>query len=33
MEGYKWLIVFITQFRLYKILVTLFSLYNTPAIF
>jgi hypothetical protein len=33
MEGYKWLIAFITQFRLYKILITLFSLCNTPAIF
>jgi len=32
-EGYKWLIVFITQFGLYEILVTLFSLYNAPAIF
>ena len=32
-EGFKWLIVFITQFRLYKILVILFSLYNAPAIF
>ena len=32
-EGYKWLIVFITRFRLYKILVILFSLYNAPATF
>ena len=32
-EGYKQLIVFITRFRLYKILVTLFGLYNTLAIF
>jgi hypothetical protein len=33
MEGYEWLIAFITQFGLYKILITLFSLYNAPAIF
>jgi hypothetical protein len=32
-EGHEWLIAFITRFGLYKILVTLFSLYNTPAIF
>ena len=32
-KSYKQLIVFITQFRLYKILITLFSLYNTPTIF
>jgi len=32
-EGYKWLIAFITRFGLYKILVTLFSLYNAPATF
>jgi len=32
-EGYKWLTVFITWFGLYKMLVTLFSLYNTPATF
>src|SRR5882757_8867590 len=32
-KGYKWLIAFITRFRLYKILVTPFSLYNTLAIF
>ena len=32
-EGHKWLIAFITRFRLYKILVILFSLYNAPAIF
>jgi len=32
-EGYKWLTAFITQFGLYKILVTLFGLYNTPTIF
>jgi len=32
-EGHKWLIVFITRFRLYKILVTLFGLYNAPATF
>jgi len=32
-EGYKWLIAFITRFRLYKILVILFSLYNAPATF
>jgi len=32
-KGYKWLIAFITRFGLYKMLVTLFSLYNTPAIF
>ena len=33
MEDYKWLIAFITQFRLYKILVILFSLYNAPTTF
>jgi len=32
-EGYKWLIAFITWFGLYKILVTPFSLYNTPTMF
>ena len=32
-EGHKQLIAFITRFGLYKILVTLFSLYNAPAIF
>jgi len=32
-EGYKWLTAFITRFRLYKILVIPFSLYNAPAIF
>jgi len=32
-KGHKWLIVFITRFRLYKMLVTLFSLYNALAIF
>jgi hypothetical protein len=33
MEGHKWLTAFITQFKLYKILITLFSLYNIPTIF
>ena len=32
-EGYKWLIVFITWFGLYEILVILFGLYNAPAMF
>jgi len=32
-EGYKWLTVFITCFSPFKMLVTLFSLYNVPAIF
>jgi len=32
-EGYKWLTAFITQFRLYEILVTPFGLYNMPVIF
>ena len=32
-KGHKWLTAFITQFRLYKILIILFSLYNAPAIF
>jgi hypothetical protein len=32
-EGHKWLIAFITQFKLYKMLVILFSLYNTPTTF
>jgi len=32
-EGYEWLIAFITRFGLYKMLVTLFGLYNTPTIF
>jgi len=32
-EGYKWLIVFITRFGLYEILVILFGLYNTPTTF
>ena len=32
-EGYKWLTVFITRFRLYEMLVTPFSLYNAPAMF
>jgi len=32
-EGYKWLTAFITRFGLYKMLVTLFSLCNAPAIF
>jgi len=32
-KGYKWLTVFITRFRLYKILVILFNLYNIPTIF
>jgi hypothetical protein len=32
-EGHKWLIAFITQFGLYKILVTPFGLYNAPTIF
>jgi len=32
-KGYKWLTVFITRFRLYEILVTLFGLYNALAIF
>ena len=32
-KGYKWLTVFITQFRLYKTLIILFSLCNAPAIF
>ena len=32
-KSHKWLIAFITQFGLYKILITLFSLYNAPIIF
>ena len=32
-EGHKWLIAFITQFGLYKTLVTLFGLYNVSTIF
>jgi hypothetical protein len=32
-KGYKWLTAFITQFGLYKILVTLFSLCNAPTTF
>ena len=32
-KGHKWLIAFITQFGLYKTLVTLFNLYNVPAMF
>ena len=32
-KNHKQLIEFITRFRLYKILITLFSLYNTLAIF
>jgi len=32
-EGHKWLTAFITWFGLYKILVTPFSLYNTPTTF
>ncbi len=32
-KGYKWLIAFITRFRLYKMLVTLFGLYNALATF
>jgi hypothetical protein len=33
MKGYKWLTAFITQFGLYKILITLFGLCNVPATF
>jgi hypothetical protein len=33
MEGYEWLTAFITQFRLYEILIILFSLCNAPIIF
>jgi hypothetical protein len=32
-KSHEWLIAFITCFRLYKILVTLFGLYNAPVIF
>ena len=32
-KGYKWLTAFITQFRLYKMLVTLFSFCNALVIF
>ena len=32
-KGYKWLTAFITRFGLYKMLITLFSLYNAPATF
>ncbi len=32
-KGHEWLTAFITQFRLYKMLVIPFSLYNAPAIF
>ena len=29
-KGHEWLIAFITQFKLYKILITLFGLCNAP---
>jgi hypothetical protein len=32
-EGHEWLIAFIIRFGLYKMLITLFGLYNTPATF
>ena len=32
-KGHEWLITFITQFGLYKMLITPFSFYNAPAIF
>jgi hypothetical protein len=32
-ESHEWLIAFITYFRLYKMLITLFGLYNALATF